>query len=187
MKKYFLVLPLFLVLSFISCSTEEDIEFEDIEFEDIEKEDPNVVDPDTDEDGWTITDVVGKWRLDYTIERNHNGIHVGTVKEIDATEYNYVEFEFKEDNSFVETIAEGESPEDVEISKREGTYKAGWPNRYRDLMLELRYENGDWWRRKFEFNYNWTSIKIHKGRTTKRNCGCSNHIWEYEEVYIFVE
>lgn len=185
MKKIILYLPLFLVLnfSFSSCSTEETTESGET---DNSEDNLNPIDPDPDEDAWRIIDIVGNWHLEYTFETNHDGIHVGTTRKIYSTEYNYVKYEFKEDNTFLETTAEGESSDDVEVTIRKGSYIAHYPERYSGKWLELRYENGDWDDSKFELNSDGTQIKIDRGTTTVI-CNCSENKYDYEDVFFLVE
>ena len=159
------------------------------EEEDVEETNENL-DPDEskDEDSWDyLIDIAGKWRLDYTIETNHDGIHVGTEKRIDATEYDYTEYVFKEDNTFIETISQGESSENVEVSIREGTYKAGFPPGYTSKYLELRYEDGDWASKAIELNSDKTTMKVDAGGYVDMDCGCSEDHWEYDEYYDLVD
>lgn len=184
MRKLILLLSVIYGLSFVSCSTDEvNVSEEKEDFH----EDIDPINPEAEDDSWRIINIAGKWQLDYIKETNHDGIHVGTTKYIESTDYNYVEYDFKENKTFIETTVMGTSSEDVEFSIRKGTYKAHIPKNMIRKYLELRYENGDWDDSEFEFNYNKTQIKIDAGTTTDMNCGCSENKYDYEEVYSLIE
>jgi len=180
MKKVLFYLSIFFCFNLIACSSEENIDSN--EGQDLSDD----INSEENDDSWRKIDIVGKWHLEYIIETNHDGIHVGSKEIIESTEYNYVDYEFKSDNTFIKTISEGESSNDVEVSVLKGTYDARKPENYSGDWLELRYEDGDWSDKEFEFNHDKTEMKIDIGTTTV-NCGCSDNKYDYEEVYILLE
>lgn len=171
MKKYLFYLSLIFCLCTFSCSNEGDIETEETE------ENPN---------SWRIIEVVGKWQLDYTLETNHDGIHVGTEKRLEATEYNYIKYEFNEDNSFTKITVEGDSSENAETKTEYGEYIAHYPEDRDGKWIDFKFENGDLVQRRMDINQRGTNLIIDLGSTTI-NCNCSHYIYDYEEIYNLEE
>ena len=177
MRKLIFLLPLLLTLNLTSCSSDGEMNNEDI----VDNE--NSEDSEDNEDSWRIINIVGKWHLDYTLETNHDGTHVGTEERIESTEYNYIDYEFKDDNTFIKTIVEGESEEDAQTTILKGEYLAHYPEEYTGKWLELEYENGDSRERRIELNDSSTRLVIDLGTTTV-NCGCSENKYDYEQIFL---